>query len=527
MGRDHNDDKKRSLVMGKFKFMYQDDAEDLEGGDKFQLSVVQNKLLGPVKYFDKSGKDPDVLQIYGKEREEGEGFSDPDIKIPGVLDLFTVVWTNPFGDIFLDQDIKLFEFEDIQKYSSYNDGPKSKEFCRFYSSSSSKDLDGFDSSIFWSAGFLYKHFKTCGVEKWDLEMRDLVSHYKNWRDWAHEVHNIPNSDKKNKFSDNPYSGPASTSTNYSRERRNSGNNNITKSVLSSPPRRQRSIPTIAVSYNPLVAPPSFQPPVLAAPPPGQPITIPIPGPDGSLVQVQLVTLPTLVPPAVPATPSSSSRYKYVNPHHVKPSTSSSSSWTREVDDFLSRPKCRTSSGDSRSVTSSGSGSGNRTVTLIPLTGTFGRTDERMENITDSPPPVKVRKIDRAKILARIKEREQEDINQNIPKEEMTKKKTFKPRASIMPPSPGNKGLQQEVNELDFSPEAKVYRGEIMDWRGKFGFISSEGISGKIFVHSKDFVEGRELAELGVEAEFQVLHQDSSVVGAKAVNVRIFPKDINE
>ena len=49
-----------------------------------------------------------------------------------------MVWTNPFGDIFLDSDIKLFEFEDVQKYSGYNDPPKSREFCRFYTSSSSK-----------------------------------------------------------------------------------------------------------------------------------------------------------------------------------------------------------------------------------------------------------------------------------------------------------------------------------------------------------------------------------------------------
>ena len=46
MGRDQNDDKKRALVMGKFKFLYQDDTEDLEAGDKFQLAIVQNKLLG-------------------------------------------------------------------------------------------------------------------------------------------------------------------------------------------------------------------------------------------------------------------------------------------------------------------------------------------------------------------------------------------------------------------------------------------------------------------------------------------------
>ena len=102
------------------------------------------------------------------------------------------------GEIYIDQDIKLFEFKDIQKYSGYNDGPESREFCRFYTSKSARELDGFDSSIFWSTGLLWKHFKTCGVEKWDRDLRGLVDHYRNWREWAHEVHNIPNSNNNNK-----------------------------------------------------------------------------------------------------------------------------------------------------------------------------------------------------------------------------------------------------------------------------------------------------------------------------------------
>ena len=99
MGRDHNDDRRRALVMGKFKFLYQDDTEDLEATNKFELAVTQNKLLGPVKYVAKDGQDPEVLKIYGKEKEDGEGISNPDIDIPGVLDIFTVVWSNPFGNI--------------------------------------------------------------------------------------------------------------------------------------------------------------------------------------------------------------------------------------------------------------------------------------------------------------------------------------------------------------------------------------------------------------------------------------------
>ena len=58
-----------------------------------------NCCSGPVKYVDKDGKDSEVLKIYGQERAEGEGVASPDIQIPGVLDLFTVVWSNPFGDI--------------------------------------------------------------------------------------------------------------------------------------------------------------------------------------------------------------------------------------------------------------------------------------------------------------------------------------------------------------------------------------------------------------------------------------------
>ena len=121
------------------------------------------------------------------------------------------------GDLYIDQDIKLFEFVDIQKYSGYNDGPKSKEFCRFYTSSSSKLLDGFDSSIFWSAGLLCKHFRTCGVEKWDLEMRELVEHYRNWKAWTHEVHNLPNNPTK-RFSDNPSLLQCSTTTKPTKEK---------------------------------------------------------------------------------------------------------------------------------------------------------------------------------------------------------------------------------------------------------------------------------------------------------------------
>ena len=41
MVRDVMDDRKRALVLGKFKFLYQSDAEELETLDKFNLAAVQ------------------------------------------------------------------------------------------------------------------------------------------------------------------------------------------------------------------------------------------------------------------------------------------------------------------------------------------------------------------------------------------------------------------------------------------------------------------------------------------------------
>lgn len=281
MGRDQHDDRRRALVMGKFKLLYQDDCEDLETTDKFKLAVVQNKLLGPVVY--RGGEGP------------GRGFADPDIKVPGSLKTFTVVWTNPFGDIFLDADIKLFEFEDVQKYSGYNDGPRSPEFCRFYTSSNSKELDGFDSSIFWSAGFLFRHFSSCGVEQWDTELRDLVTHYRNWREWAHTVHHVGPSERGRQEGRRDGYSREEPRGERRGERRRSGNNNTVYKEGPSPP------PQYSVPPPPL---PSPGPPGA----PGHPVYLPVAGQPGGMVQVQVVSVPPR-PQGALAPPTHGSRYK--------------------------------------------------------------------------------------------------------------------------------------------------------------------------------------------------------------------------
>merc|ERR1719282_2183112 len=74
--------------------------------------------------------------------------------------------------------------------------------------------------------------------------------YRDWREWAHEVHNLPNNNNQQnksggathkKYSDNIYSGPASTSKSYTRDRdtpsptKSSSSNNNDHQRLKHPP----------------------------------------------------------------------------------------------------------------------------------------------------------------------------------------------------------------------------------------------------------------------------------------------------
>ena len=90
----------------------------------------------------------------------------------------------------------------------------------------------------------------------------------------------------------------------------------------------------------------------------------------------------------------------------------------------------------------------------------------------------MRKISRSKILARMRAKEEEED-----KFDKMDKVKFTPKASILPPSPAGK---TDVNELDFSPEYKQYKGEIMVRRFVNKCFSlnsySSGMEGKVWLH---------------------------------------------
>ena len=87
-----------------------------------------------------------------------------------------------------------------------------------------------------------------------------------------------------------------------------------------------------------------------------------------------------------------------------------------------------------------------------------------------------------------------DQDDKVTSTPVKKKSSFQPRAKVVAPSPAPEG---EVNELDTKPEQRLYRGEVVDWRGKFGFLVCNDLSGKIFLHSKDIITGRKGVEVSV------------------------------
>ena len=186
------------------------------------------------------------------------------------------------------------------------------------------------------------------------------------------------------------------------------------------------------------------------------------------MHVQLSTvLPSQSRPPPP--PPQQPRYKYINPQllvpnvpppgysaadHTAAAAGTSSSWRSQVDDFLYRP--RTGSCSPGPVTSKQKARDKRPLSPAP-------------ELTTSTP--------------------------------VKKKSKFIPKAAILPPSPAGGG---EVNELDTQPERRKYSGQVVDWRGKFGFLDCDDISGKIFLHSKDIVTGRSGVKVGCHLLFLLL-----------------------
>ena len=96
---------------------------------------------------------------------------------------FHVAWSSPLGDVHVDGMVKLYDLRSIQMHFMDYDsrGPKSTWFGLVDPRVTSTP-DGrvrFDANMFWTVGLLYKHYGTCGVQDWDIEMAEMAN-TENW-----------------------------------------------------------------------------------------------------------------------------------------------------------------------------------------------------------------------------------------------------------------------------------------------------------------------------------------------------------
>jgi len=101
------------------------------------------------------------------------------LNLPKAGETFVVVWVTSKGQVVVDKDVMLLNMKEVIATKEDRpdiSGPKGPKFA-FVERSDESDSDSasFDLDLFWSVGFLFKHFKSCGLMKWDRQMGEVRS----------------------------------------------------------------------------------------------------------------------------------------------------------------------------------------------------------------------------------------------------------------------------------------------------------------------------------------------------------------
>ena len=156
--------RKRAMVLGKFKFLSRGDGSELETSEAF-VKAVKEKASHIVEYKNK---------VHQGESKRIKVAKETDVRLPGYGDRFTVVWSTEDGEIMTDQAVKLYMPVDVVTLEELSKpGPKSPWFGLVDPGMTHDKRIGFDANNFWSVGLLFKHLGTCGVGKWDKQLQEL------------------------------------------------------------------------------------------------------------------------------------------------------------------------------------------------------------------------------------------------------------------------------------------------------------------------------------------------------------------
>ena len=156
--------------------MSSDTGKPLEETLEFQDAA--RRVPQFVRYHDKPAGD------WGVKFPRGTRYSNSSIRYPGRGNRFHVVWVGP-GDVGIQvdnmvklydvEDVILYEIDGIQGLDGRDTGPRSPGFALVDPKTvhGQDGLINFDANMFWTVALLFKHFRTCGIEKWDKELRSM------------------------------------------------------------------------------------------------------------------------------------------------------------------------------------------------------------------------------------------------------------------------------------------------------------------------------------------------------------------
>jgi len=175
-------ERRRAMALGQFSFLDEADRDVLDNSPSLHEAVKTWKLANRderkrvrIQY------EPFPETVDGEEKatrasRRTKGYES--MVIPKAGETFVVVWVTSKGQVVVDKDVMLLNMKEVittKQDQPEISGPKGPKFA-FIERSEDCESDParpFDCDLFWSVGFLFKHFKSCGLQKWDKQMISL------------------------------------------------------------------------------------------------------------------------------------------------------------------------------------------------------------------------------------------------------------------------------------------------------------------------------------------------------------------
>lgn len=175
-------ERKRAMVLGQFSFLDEAERNVFDNSPSLHDAVKTWKLANRDErkrvriQYEPLPETVDGVEKSTKASRRTKGYET--MVLPKVGETFVVVWVTSKGDVVVDKDVMLLNMKEV--ITTKDDqpeisGPKGPKFA-FIERCDERESDPrftFDLDLFWSVGFLFKHFKSCGLQKWDKQMVTL------------------------------------------------------------------------------------------------------------------------------------------------------------------------------------------------------------------------------------------------------------------------------------------------------------------------------------------------------------------